>query len=145
MASRPADAGIQAQTAECLVVSELVTDALIVVLNKVDLLPEEQRDRLVAKARKRLAATFGLTKFKGCAMVPVAAKPGASVGSIVLARLPVCLLPYKLVVTGSASPKPGRDSMRQQLTRAALWRRNFAGIPSALWRASVENSTALHV
>ena len=58
-------------------VSELVTDHLVVVLNKVDLLPAEQRDRLVAKARKRLAATFALTKFKGCAMVPVAAKPGA--------------------------------------------------------------------
>ncbi len=70
-------AGIQAQTAECLVVSELVTNHLVVVLNKVDLLPVEQRDRLVAKARKRLAATFALTKFKGCAMVPVAAKPGA--------------------------------------------------------------------
>ena len=59
-------------------VSELVTDHLIVVLNKVDLLPLDQRDRLVAKARKRLAATFALTRFKACAMVPVAAKPGAS-------------------------------------------------------------------
>ncbi len=72
-----ASAGIQAQSAECLVVSELVTDHLVVVLNKVDLLPAEQRDRLVAKARKRLATTFALTRFKGCAMVPVAAKPGA--------------------------------------------------------------------
>ena len=69
--------GIQAQTAECLVVSELVTDDLIVALNKVDLLPAEQRGRLVSKARKRVAATFALTKFRGCTMVPVAAKPGA--------------------------------------------------------------------
>ena len=57
---------------------ELATKDLVVALNKVDLLPAEQRERLVAKARKRLAATFALTKFKGCTMVPIAAKPGAS-------------------------------------------------------------------
>lgn len=57
---------------------ELATDRLLVALNKVDLLPPATRDKLVVKARKRLAQTFALTKFAGCTMVPVAAKPGAA-------------------------------------------------------------------
>lgn len=69
--------GIQAQTAECLVLGELATDTLLVALNKVDLLPAVSRDKLDAKARKRLAQTFAMTKFAGCTMVTVAAKPGA--------------------------------------------------------------------
>lgn len=70
--------GIQAQTAECLVVGEVMSTDLVVVLNKVDLLPEASRAKLLSKARKRLAATFDLTRFKGCAMVPVAASPAAA-------------------------------------------------------------------
>ena len=36
--------GFQAQTNECLVIGEITTDKMIVVLNKVDLLPEEERE-----------------------------------------------------------------------------------------------------
>ena len=50
---------------------------MVVVINKVDLLPAELRHRLVAKARKRLAQTFAATTFAGCPMVAVSAKPGA--------------------------------------------------------------------
>lgn len=39
--------GIQTQTAECLVIAEITTDNMIVVLNKVDLLPIEGRDKQV--------------------------------------------------------------------------------------------------
>ena len=46
------------------------------VLNKVDLLPAEARPKLVAKAKKRLAQTLSATKFAGCHMVAVAARPG---------------------------------------------------------------------
>lgn len=41
--------GLQAQTAECLVVGEVAASRMVVVLNKVDLLPEEDR----AKVRRR--------------------------------------------------------------------------------------------
>jgi len=68
---------LQAQTAECLVVGEIATDQLLVVLNKVDLLPSENRSKLVAKAQKKLLQTFAHTKFKKPPMVAVAAKPGA--------------------------------------------------------------------
>lgn len=35
--------GIQTQTAECLVVGEILTQQLIVVLNKTDMLPADSR------------------------------------------------------------------------------------------------------
>lgn len=69
---------MQAQTAECLVVGEIATDRMLVVLNKVDLLPAENRGRLVARAQKMLLQTFAQTKFKKPLMVAVAAKPGAT-------------------------------------------------------------------
>ncbi len=43
---------------------------------QVDLLPANERGKLIKKAAKRLAATFALTKFAGVAMIPVAARPG---------------------------------------------------------------------
>lgn len=41
--------GIQTQTAECLVVGEITTNSMIVVLNKIDMLPEAGRDREVRR------------------------------------------------------------------------------------------------
>ncbi len=73
---------VQAQTAECLVVGEIATRHMLVVINKVDLLPAELRPKLVAKARKRLAQTFAATTFAGCPMVAVSAKPGAKVSCV---------------------------------------------------------------
>lgn len=69
-------AGLQTQTAECLVVGEIATSNLVVVLNKCDLLPVEERAKAIRKAQKRLAQTFNMTKFAGVTMVPVIAKPG---------------------------------------------------------------------
>ena len=68
---------MQAQTAECLVVGEIATDQLLVVLNKVDLLPAENREKLFARAQKKLLQTFAHTKFKKPSMVAVSARPGA--------------------------------------------------------------------
>jgi selenocysteine-specific elongation factor len=72
---------MQVQTAECLVVGEVATPNLVVALNKVDLLPQEDRPKLIKRAAKRLATTFAMTKFAGAAMIPIAAKPGQSVGT----------------------------------------------------------------
>lgn len=35
--------GVQTQTAECLVIGEIICERLLVVLNKVDLIPEAKR------------------------------------------------------------------------------------------------------
>lgn len=44
-----APAGLQAQTAECLVVGEMAAQHLVVALNKTDLLPAEERPKLIKK------------------------------------------------------------------------------------------------
>lgn len=54
----------------------MATDKLLVVLNKVDLLPELNRDKVIAKAQKMLLKTFAHTKFRKPSMVFIAAKPG---------------------------------------------------------------------
>ncbi|QQP56829.1 Selenocysteine-specific elongation factor, partial [Caligus rogercresseyi] len=41
--------GIQTQTAECLVIGEITCDTLIVVLNKIDTVPEEKRKAAIEK------------------------------------------------------------------------------------------------
>lgn len=41
--------GVQTQTAECLVIGEITCDHMIVVLNKVDLVPQEKREAQVEK------------------------------------------------------------------------------------------------
>ncbi|KAI8468590.1 MAG: SelEFm [Monoraphidium minutum] len=68
--------GLQAQTAECLVVGEMAAQHLVVALNKTDLLPEADRQRAVKKAQKRLGAALAPTRFSGAPMVPVCARPG---------------------------------------------------------------------
>eukprot|EP00854_Cymbomonas_tetramitiformis_P014493 gene14493-17133_t len=57
--------GIQTQTAECLVVGEILSEHLLVVLNKTDLLPEATREDKIEKMKKRLQLTFKGTKFAG--------------------------------------------------------------------------------
>jgi selenocysteine-specific elongation factor len=68
--------GVQAQTAECLVIGEITSDRLLVVLNKVDQLPEENRPKAIKKATKRLKEALASTRFATARMVAVAAKPG---------------------------------------------------------------------
>ena len=51
--------GMQTQTAECLVIGEILCEKMVVVLNKVDLLKEEKRGVLVEKV-KLVLTTFWL-------------------------------------------------------------------------------------
>eukprot|EP00041_Stephanoeca_diplocostata_P013765 m.243693 g.243693 ORF g.243693 m.243693 type:complete len:563 (-) comp19460_c0_seq1:2534-4222(-) len=68
--------GIQTQTAECLVIGEITTKTLIVVLNKIDMLPAAEREKQSAKTINKLKKVFAKTKFKTPDMICVAAKPG---------------------------------------------------------------------
>lgn len=69
--------GIQTQTGECLILGELVDncDHLIVVINKIDLIPENQRVQAVEKLKKRVLKVLETTKFKNSRIVSVAASP----------------------------------------------------------------------
>ncbi len=46
--------GIQTQTAECLVIGEITCDKMLVVVNKVDLVPKEKREQTVEKVKYHL-------------------------------------------------------------------------------------------
>ena len=72
--------GIQTQTGECLVLGELVDncDHLIVVINKIDLVPDGvQRKQVVEKLKRRILKVLETTKFKDSPIVPVAASPSS--------------------------------------------------------------------
>ncbi|KEG14139.1 selenocysteine-tRNA-specific elongation factor [Trypanosoma grayi] len=73
-----ASKGIQTQTAECLVIGEVLCKPLVVVINKIDAVqganPAEKRASL-DKLRKRLQKTFGQTRWPSVPMVEVAAAP----------------------------------------------------------------------
>ena len=44
--------GIQTQTAECLVIGEITCSRMIVVLNKIDSIPADKRDKTIEKVNK---------------------------------------------------------------------------------------------
>jgi selenocysteine-specific elongation factor len=62
--------GIQTQTTECLILAEILSDSIIVALNKIDLLDEKEVTPKISK----LKTAFGNTKFgKGVSVLPVSA------------------------------------------------------------------------
>ena len=86
---------IQAQTAECIVLGEIATDRIVVVLSKIDLLPEAKQAQLIAKAQKIVRATFQATRFANCTILPASAKPGVRLRNLLTA--PSCLHLLSLV------------------------------------------------
>jgi selenocysteine-specific elongation factor len=68
--------GIQTQTAECIVIGEITTDKMIIVLNKIDLLAEEEREEKISKAKKRLTRALASSKFASSPMIPLSAVVG---------------------------------------------------------------------
>ncbi|KAL3774989.1 hypothetical protein HJC23_007077 [Cyclotella cryptica] len=68
--------GMQTQTAECLVIAEMTTRNLIVVLNKIDLFPEHEREERLRLAEKKMRNALRGTKFEDAAMVGISACVG---------------------------------------------------------------------
>ncbi|XP_047141740.1 selenocysteine-specific elongation factor [Hydra vulgaris] len=68
--------GMQTQTAECLIIGEILCEKMIVVINKIDLISEDKRSSVVQKMKTRLLKTLENTKFKNAPVVAVAAKFG---------------------------------------------------------------------
>ena len=52
--------GMQTQTAECLVIGEILCNKMIVVLNKIDLLDESKRGAAIEKVSTSLFNIFGI-------------------------------------------------------------------------------------
>jgi selenocysteine-specific elongation factor len=68
--------GIQTQTAECIVIGEITTEKMIIVLNKVDMIPLEDREERIEKMKNKLRKVFASTKFAD----PVFVLTSAAVG-----------------------------------------------------------------
>jgi len=64
--------GVQTQTSECIIIGELTARYLIVVLNKVDLIPENVREQKVKMLKEKLTKNvFSSTRFKSPPIVAV--------------------------------------------------------------------------
>ena len=61
-----------------LVIGEITCSKMMIVLNKVDMLPPDSRDAAIQKMMKKMRATLSKTKFKEAPIVSVAAKCGGS-------------------------------------------------------------------
>ncbi|KRX02832.1 Translation protein, beta-barrel domain [Pseudocohnilembus persalinus] len=71
--------GIQTQTAECLVIGELLINKMIVILNKIDMIPEQDRQKILTKKKETLKKVFSKTKFgANVPMVEVSAAVSAN-------------------------------------------------------------------
>mmetsp|Transcript_87983 Transcript_87983/g.137886 ORF Transcript_87983/g.137886 Transcript_87983/m.137886 type:complete len:669 (-) Transcript_87983:122-2128(-) len=58
-----ANKGIQTQTAECMVVAEILANQLVIILNKIDMIPAAKRAKTLVSIEKRLRQAFGKSKF----------------------------------------------------------------------------------
>ena len=61
--------GIQAQTAECIVIGEITTNKAIFALNKIDLIPEAERSDRIKTVISNLQKTLSKTRFKNAPIV----------------------------------------------------------------------------
>ena len=83
-----ANKGIQTQTAECVVIGEITTDNAIIVLNKIDTIPADERDDRLERVQRRVRAQLRAShsKLADAPMVCVAAAVGgekvAAVGAL---------------------------------------------------------------
>ncbi|KAG5185718.1 P-loop containing nucleoside triphosphate hydrolase protein [Tribonema minus] len=75
--------GMQTQTAECVVIGETTmasADDLVIVLNKADLMPEDEREARIARLQARMRRQLAGTKFARARFATVAAAPGGGGG-----------------------------------------------------------------
>ena len=71
-----ANKGIQTQTAECLVIAEMTTRNLVIVLNKIDMIPENERATKLKQVKDKIRAALTKTKFVDAPMVAISACVG---------------------------------------------------------------------
>jgi small GTP-binding protein domain len=68
--------GIQTQTAECLVIAEMTTKNLIIVLNKIDLFSDAERNQKLTQVESKIRAALRNSRFVNAPMVGVSACVG---------------------------------------------------------------------
>jgi selenocysteine-specific elongation factor len=68
--------GIQTQTAECLVIAEMTTKNLVVVLNKIDLFPEGEREQRLKDVESKIRSALRNSRLSDSPMVGISACVG---------------------------------------------------------------------
>lgn len=63
--------GVQTQTAECIVIGEILRPKRLVLLNKCDALQQDS----IEKVKRKLQRTLRNTVFADCTIIPVSAAP----------------------------------------------------------------------
>ncbi|GBG26915.1 Selenocysteine-specific elongation factor [Hondaea fermentalgiana] len=119
--------GIQTQTAECLVIGEILTDDLIVVLNKIDLLPEATRTASVERVTKAIEQALSSTRFKGSPIACISAivggdgKAGVGEGSAAAPPQPPATTVKQQGQTGSSGIETqGLEDLVQLIRRTTV-------------------------
>jgi len=74
--------GIQTQTAECLVIGSITCENAIIVLNKIDLIEESEREARIAKTTKNIRKAISKTKFANAPIVAISASVGGAGKSV---------------------------------------------------------------
>lgn len=99
--------GIQTQTAEGIIIAEIATPTLFILLNKIDLVPEAERESRITLMKTRISKALSSSHFRKIVFVPFSAKPQSMPGG--------GLLDDKSESTAEQSPsaetgQPGQDS-----------------------------------
>ena len=68
--------GMQTQTGECIVIGEITSEKMIIVLNKIDLIAEDEREEQIEKMKKKLRKALQTSRFADCPMIALASAVG---------------------------------------------------------------------
>jgi selenocysteine-specific elongation factor len=133
--------GIQTQTAECIVIGEITTEKIIIVLNKVDMIPAEDREERIEKMKSKLRKVFSSTKFADPVFVLTsAAVGGEKVASVVAfssgkdkdASLTSVAQATEDSINGGGSVGAGKAKKGSKAAAAALTRVETRGVDALI-------------
>ncbi|KAG5468327.1 hypothetical protein LSCM1_02307 [Leishmania martiniquensis] len=112
--------GVQAQTAECLVLGEVLAKPLVVVVNKVDALQgatPAAKEAALGALKRKLQQTFRRTRWGTVAIVEVAAAPREPMGGIGPPMNTEAVLPEVLRAVDLAALKAAKESESERPER----------------------------
>lgn len=87
--------GIQTQTAECIVIGELTCNRMVIILNKIDLIEENARPKVIEKLSKRLRNVLSSTVFKDAPMLEVSATRNINIEKLIELLKDVSFIPER--------------------------------------------------
>ncbi|PVU91998.1 hypothetical protein BB559_003904 [Furculomyces boomerangus] len=77
--------GIQTQTAECIVLAEILEIPLVIAINKIDLVPQEKQQNVIEKVTKGIKKALKSTRYDTCNIVAISTKLEPNVSMLITA------------------------------------------------------------